>query len=137
MSTWIHQAAHEGLSFGFVLPHLPHPSSSSQLTPNPTVVPALCPLPALPSQAAKPDLNQGSSCLLPLSSIFVHPCLHFLHFYPSLAATAADMADSPSGLGQEPERSSSSCEWGFSLHSSSWPPHVWRRKPGRHPGMFG
>lgn len=34
VSTWVHQAAHEGLSFGFVLPH---PSSPSYLTPNPSV----------------------------------------------------------------------------------------------------
>lgn len=61
----------------------------------PSTVPALCPLPhrhflpwhihplpALPSQAAKPDLNQGSSFFPPL---FSHP-------YPSLAATAPGMA---------------------------------------------
>lgn len=143
VSTWVLQAAHGDLSFGFVLPH---PSSSSQITPNPSVpllsqhcvpyptdlfssgisVPSLCSL--LP--AAKPDLNQQSSCLSPI----YFPFLSMPGSYSSWNGCCQ------LGLGQEPERSSSCCKWGFSFHSSSWKePHsiLWRRKPGRHPGMFG
>lgn len=137
MSTWVHRAAHEGLSFGFVLPQTMLPLHCPTLCPLPHrhFLPwDVHPLPALPSQAAKPDLNQRSSFFPPL---FSHP-------YPSLAATAPGVAAVTLLMSQvEPERSSSSCEWGFSLHSSSWQeprsrrPHLWRRKPGSNPGMFG
>lgn len=105
-----------------------------------SVVPALCPLPhrpfllwgispvpVLPSQAAKSDLNQRSSCLPAL----FFPFLSIPGSYSSWNG-CCQLADAPSGLGQELGTSSSSCQWGFSFHFPSWQephsrqPHLWR-----------